>query len=152
MLKSMVTSLCVLSTASMTALMCCLLTCMAYLVSIEMTCTNVSYCCVCVLISWFTFFLMSLTSLVMAVLVSQLRASPKKGKRLVLVHLLKGDMPLKEGSVFSNGSLWVWEVYKMYRCCPSLLILPEMLTVDIVKPVVSVVGNLVFVLILLSVV
>ena len=47
---------------------------------------------------------MSLTSLVAAVLVSQWRASPKKGKRLLLVHLLKVDMPLKEGSLFSS---WV---------------------------------------------
>ena len=45
---------------------------------------------------------MSFTSLVVAVLLSQLRVSPKKGKRLLLVHLLKGDMPLKEGSLFSS--------------------------------------------------
>ena len=53
---------------------------------------------------WLTLFLMSFTSLVMAVLVSQLRASPKKGKRLLFTHLLKGDMPLKRGSLFSG---WV---------------------------------------------
>ena len=105
MLKSVATSLCVLSTSSMTILMCCLLTCVAYLVmfSIEMTCTNVSFCWVCVLISWLTLFLMSLTSLIMAVLVSQLRASHKKGKRLLLVCLLKGDMPLKESPLFNSG-------------------------------------------------
>ena len=101
MLKSVVTSLCVLSTASMIVLMCCLLTCMKYLVtfSIEMTCTNVSCCWVCVSISWLTIFLMSFTSLVMAALASQLRASPKKGKRHLFAHLLKGHMPLKEGSL-----------------------------------------------------
>ena len=69
-----------------------------------MTCTNVSCCWVSVSISCLTFFVMSFTSLVMVVLVSQLRASPKMGKRLPLVHLLKGDVPLKEGSVFSS---WV---------------------------------------------
>ena len=47
---------------------------------------------------------MFLTSLIMAVPVSQLRASPKKGKRLLLVHLLRGDMLLKECSLFSS---WV---------------------------------------------
>ena len=94
MLKSAVMSLCFLSTTSMTALMYCLLTCVAYLVtfSIKMTCTNVSRCCVCVSISWLTLFLMSLTSLVMVVPVSQLRESPKKGKRLLVAHLLKSDM------------------------------------------------------------
>ena len=104
MLKSVVTSLCVLSTASMTALMCCLLTCVAYLVtfSIEMTCTDVSCCWVCVMISWLTLFLMSLSSLVVAVSVNQLRVSPKKGKTFPLVHLLKGDMSLKEGSIFNS--------------------------------------------------
>ena len=106
MLKSVVTALCVLSTVALTVLMCCLLTCVAYLVafSIEMTCTNVSCCWVCVSISWLTLFLISLTSLVLAVPVSQLRAFLKKGKRLLLVHLLKGDMLLKEGSLFSG---WV---------------------------------------------
>ena len=103
-LKSVVTLLFVLSTACMTALICCLLTCMAYLVmfSFKMTCTNVSSCWVCVLVSCLTLLLMSLTSLVVAVLVSQLRASPKKGKRLLLVHLLKSDIPLKEGSLISS--------------------------------------------------
>ena len=106
MLKRVVMSLCVLSITSMTTLMLCLLMCVAYLVtfSIEMTCTNVSCCCVCVLISWLTLFLRSLTSLVMALPVNQLRASPKKGKKLLLVHFLKGDMPLKEGYLFSS---WV---------------------------------------------
>ena len=111
MLKSVVMSLCVLSTASMTALMCCLLTCMAYLMtfSIEMTCTNVSCCWVCVSISWLTLFLMSLHLWSWLFLVSQLRASPKKGKRLLFMHFLKGDIPLKEGSLFSSWvPMWVW--------------------------------------------
>ena len=106
MLKTVMTSLCVLSTASMTTLMCCLLTCVAFMVtfSIEITCTNVSCCWVCVSMSWLTLFLMSLTSLVMAVPVSQLRACPKKGKGPLFACLLKGYMPLKEGSLFSS---WV---------------------------------------------
>ena len=106
MLKNVVTSLCVLSIAYMTALMYYLFTCMVYLVmfSIKVTCTKVSCCWVCVSISWLTLFLMFVTSLVMAVPVSQMKASPKKGKRLLLMHLLKGDMPLKEGYVFSS---WV---------------------------------------------
>ena len=45
---------------------------------------------------------MSLMSLAIAVLVSQIRVSQKTGNRLLLVHLLKGDMPLKEGSLFSS--------------------------------------------------
>ena len=99
-------SLCVLLTACITALPCCLLTCMVYLLmfSIEMTFTNVSSSWVCVLISWLTLLLMSLKSLVMAALVSQLRVSPQKGKRLLLMHIPRGDMPLNEGSLFSR---WV---------------------------------------------
>ena len=106
MLKSVMMSLCVLSTTFMTALMCCLFTCMAYLVtfSIEMTHTKVSYCWVCVLVSWLILLLMSLTSLVIAVPVSQLRMSLKKVKRLLLAHLLKGDIPLIEGSLLRS---WV---------------------------------------------
>ena len=90
MLTIVVMLLCVLSIASMAVLMCFLLTCVAYLVafSIEMTCTKVSYCWVCVSVSWFTLFLMSFTSLVVAVLVSQLRTSPKKGKRLLLCCIM----------------------------------------------------------------
>ena len=83
----------------MTALICCLFICVVYVVmfSIKMTCTNVSCCWVCVLISLLTLLFMSL-----AVLVSRLKASPKKGKRLLLVHLLKGDIPLKEGFLFRS--------------------------------------------------
>ena len=106
MLKSVVTSLCVLSTASMTVLMWCLLTCMAYLMtfSIEMTCTNICCCWICDSISWSIHFLMSFTPLIMAVQVSQMRVSPKKDKRLLLACLHKGDILLKEGSLFSS---WV---------------------------------------------
>ena len=113
MLKSVVTSLCVLSAVSMSVLMCFLLTCMAYLVtfSIEMTYTSVSCCWVCASISCLTLFLMSFTPLVVAVLVSQLRASPKKVKRLLFAHLLKGDMPLKEGSLFRKLGHCEYEMF-----------------------------------------
>ena len=47
----------------------------------------------CIAISWSTLFLILLTSLVVAVPVSQLSVSPK------MVHLLKGDMPSKVGSL-----------------------------------------------------
>ena len=110
MLKSVVTSLCVLWTASMTVLMCCLLTFMAYLVmfSMEMTCTKVSCCWVwvCISMSLLTLLFMSLTSLVITALVSQLRASPQKGfsERFLLVHLFKVHMQLNKGSLFSS---WV---------------------------------------------
>ena len=40
----------------------------------------------------------------------------------------------------------------MYKCCPSLLILPVVLRGDSLEPAVSVVGNLVIVVILLSVI
>ena len=106
MLKGVVTLLCVLSNTSMTVLICCLFTCMAYLVtfSIEMTGTKISCCWVCVSMSWSTLPLTSLMYLVVVVLVSQLRAFPKKGKRLLLVHVLRCDIPLIEGSLLRS---WV---------------------------------------------
>ena len=118
MLKSVAMSLCVLSIASITVLMCCLLTCMAYLVtfSIETTCTKVS-CWVCVLISWLILFLMFLISLVMVVPVSQLRASPKKGKRLLLLHFLKGDTPLKEDFLLNS---WVAVSMRFLGCIDAV--------------------------------
>ena len=39
--------------------------------------------------------------------------------------------------------LCIWEVCRVYRCCPSLLILPVMLRVNIVEPGISVVENVV---------
>ena len=78
---------------------------MAYLVTfkMEIMCTNVSCCWYCVAISWLTLFLILLTSLVVAVPVSQLSASPKKGRRLFLVCLLKGDISSKVGSLFRSS-------------------------------------------------
>ena len=92
------------------SLICCLFTCMVYLVTFKtnIICTRVSCCLCCVAISWLTLFFMLLTSLVVAVPVSQLSAFPKKGKMLLLVHLLKDDMPLKIGSLLRS-----WVVVKM---------------------------------------
>ena len=69
----------------------------------EMMWTKVSCSLCCVAISWFTHFLIMLTPLVVAVPVSQLSASPKKGGRLILVCLLEVETPLKEGSFFRCG-------------------------------------------------
>ena len=76
--------------ASMRLLMLCLLTCVAYLVTfnIETMWTRVLHCDVCVAMSWFILVLMLWISLVVVVPVSQLRASPRKGSRLLLHHVL----------------------------------------------------------------
>ena len=72
--------------ASMRLFMLCLLTCVAYLVtfSMETMWTRVLHCDVCVALSWFILFLMLWISLVVAGPVSQLRAAPRKGSRLLL--------------------------------------------------------------------
>ena len=71
---------------SIKVLILCLLTCVAYLVtfSIDMMCTRVSCCDDCVAISQFIHVLMLFMSFVVAVPVSQLRASPRKGSKLLL--------------------------------------------------------------------
>ena len=78
-------------TASIRVLMLCLLTCVAYLVmlKIDTICTRVLCCDVCVAISWFIHVLMLWMSFVVAVPVSQLRVSPRKGSKLLLqcVHV-----------------------------------------------------------------
>ena len=76
--------------ASVRLLMLCLLTCVAYQVTfnIETMWTRVLHCDVCVAMSWFILVLMLWISLVVAVPVSQLRASPRKGSRLLLHHVL----------------------------------------------------------------
>ena len=68
----------------------------------ELISTNAFYCWCCAAINWLTLVLILLTSLVIAVPVIQLSASPKKGRRLLLVHLLKGDIPLKVGSLLRS--------------------------------------------------
>ena len=76
----------VVHTASMRLLMLCLLTCVAYLVTfnIDTMWTRVLHCDVCVALSWLILVLMLWISFVVVVPVSQLRASPRKGSRLLL--------------------------------------------------------------------
>ena len=76
--------------ASMRLLMLCLLTCVAYLVTfnIETMWIRVLHCDVCVEMCWLILVLMLWISLVVAVPVSQLRVSPRKGSRLLLHHVL----------------------------------------------------------------
>ena len=68
----------VVHTASVRVLMLCLLTYVAYLVmfKIDTICTRVLCCDVYVTVSWFIHILMLWMSFVVAVPVSQLRASP----------------------------------------------------------------------------
>ena len=79
----------VVQTASIRVLMLCLLTCVAYLVifKIDTMCTRVLHCDVCVVISWFICVLMLWMSFVVAVPVSQLRASPREGSKLLLQQM-----------------------------------------------------------------
>ena len=79
-----------LLTLSIMILMCCLFTCAAYhvMLRIDTMCTIASCYMDCAVISWFTLFLILLTSLVVAAPVIQLWASPKKGNKLLLTHLL----------------------------------------------------------------
>ena len=76
----------VVHTASIRVLTLCLLTCVAYLVIFKMDtiCTTVLHCDVSVAISWFIHVLMLWMSFVVAVSVSQLGASPRKGSKLLL--------------------------------------------------------------------
>ena len=85
---------------SIKMLILCLLTCVAYLVtmSIDMMCTRVSCCDDCVVICLFIHVLILFMSFVVAVPVDQLRTSPRKGSKLflwqicvsVIVHQKKG--------------------------------------------------------------
>ena len=79
----------VVRTASIKVLILCLLTCVAYLVmfKIDTMCTRVLCCDVCVAVSWFILVLMLWMSFVMAVTVSQLRSSPRKGSKLLLQQM-----------------------------------------------------------------
>ena len=76
----------VASAASIKMLILCLLTRAAYLVtfSIDITCTKVSCCDDWVTINWFIWVLMLFMSFVVPVPVSHLRASPRKGSKLLL--------------------------------------------------------------------
>ena len=72
--------------ASIRLLMLCLLTCVVYLVTfnIDTMWTRVLCCDVCIAMRWLILVLMLWMSFVVAVPVSQLRASPRKGSRLLL--------------------------------------------------------------------
>ena len=82
-------------------LMLCLLTWAAYLVmfSMDMTCTKVSCCDDKIAINCFIHVLMLFKSFVVAVPVSHLRASPRKGSKLPLWQMCDCDSPSKEGLV-----------------------------------------------------
>ena len=82
----------VVLTASIKALIPCLLAWVVYLVmfKMEIICTRVSCCEVCMVMSWFICVLMLCMSLVVVVPVSQLRASLRKGSRLLLWQLVVG--------------------------------------------------------------
>ena len=88
--------------------MLCLFICAAYYVTlrIDMMWTKVS-CVDCASMSWFTLFLMLLTSFVIAVPVSKLRESPKKGNRPLLTWLLWWlECPSSEGSHIQKVDGW----------------------------------------------
>ena len=67
--------------------------------SMDITCTKVSCCDNWVAINWFILVLMLFMSFVVAVPVSHLRASPRKGSKLPLWQMCDCDSPLKEGLV-----------------------------------------------------
>ena len=69
---------------------------------IEMTLTRVSCWLCCVAINWLILVLILLTSIVVAVPVNQQSASPKKGRRLLLICLLETGTPSNEGSFLRN--------------------------------------------------
>ena len=91
----------VTSATSIKMLMLYLLTLAAYLVmfSVDITCTKVSCCDYWVAINWFILVLMLFMSFVVAVPVSHLRASPRKGSKLLLWQMCGCDSPSKEGLV-----------------------------------------------------
>ena len=89
---------------SIKVLILCLLTWVAYLVifSIDMMFIRVSCCNDCVAISWFICVLMLFMSFVVAVPVSHLRASPRKGSKLLLQQMCGSDCLSKEGLDCNN--------------------------------------------------
>ena len=94
--------------------MCCLLTWVAYLVtlSIEMMWTRVPCWLCCVAINWMILDLMLLTSLVVAVPINQLSPPPKKG-RDTFSHTLARDLNSVKGMLFLeklSGCLKKWLV------------------------------------------
>ena len=70
--------------------------------SIDMICTRVSCCDDCIAINLFIHVLMLFMSFVVAVPVSQLRASPRKGCKLLLWWMCDCGCPSKEGIACNN--------------------------------------------------
>ena len=91
-------------TTSIKVLILFLLTWVAYLVtfSIDMMCTKISCCDDCVAISQFIHVLMLFMSFVVAVPVSQLRASTRKASKLLLQQMCVCDCLSKEGLDCNN--------------------------------------------------
>ena len=112
-------------------LMLCLFTCTAYLVMLRMytMCTKVSCCVDWPSMSWFTHSLILLTSYVVAVPVSHLRALPKKGNRLLLQWLLLLTCPSNEGSVFRR--LIAEMMVGLQESCISLILVSSTCSGDI---------------------
>ena len=85
----------------------CLFTWAVYLLMfrIDMAVTRVSCCLVCPCISWFTHFLISHVSLMVAEPVSHFSASPKKGKKpLLYCGFSDGDRFSNSASILSNSA------------------------------------------------
>ena len=103
-LYRLLTSWDVSTTLSYKMFILCLFTRAAYLVTlrIDTMCTKVSCCVGWVSVSWFICSLILLTSFVVAVPIRHLRASPKKGNRLLLWWVLLFMCPSNEGSVFKR--------------------------------------------------
>ena len=101
---------------SIRVLILCLLTWAAYLVmfNIDMMCTRVSCCDNCIAINWFIHILMLFMSFVVVVPVSHLRASPRKGSKLLLCLVCGCDCPLKEGFVCSNFIVHIMAVLQEF--------------------------------------
>ena len=91
--------------ASIKALILCLLTWVAYLVtfSIDMICTMVSCCDNCVAINWLILVSMLFISFVVAVPVSQLKAPSRKGSKLLLQQVCGCNCLSKEGLHCNNS-------------------------------------------------
>ena len=90
--------------ASIKMLILCPLTWAAYLLtfSIDIMCTRVFCCDDCVAITWFIHVLMLFISFVVAVPVSQVKASPRKGSKFLLWCMCGCDCPPKEGLVCNS--------------------------------------------------
>ena len=88
----------------------------AYLVmfNIDMICTGVSCCGDWVVINWFIHIWMLFMSFVVVVPVNHLRASPRKGSKLLLCLIHGCDCPSKEGFVCNNFIVNIMVVLQAY--------------------------------------